>query len=600
MRKYLLILISALLCNTSCAQAVQTLDRYLDSGAFEYEKGNYEKAISLFRRSVLLQSKSTDKKLLNKSYNNLANTYAQIGRSEIALKYYLLSLSLSKDRKDTLNIAKTSKNIGSLYEEQKDFSAAMQYYQVACNLAKKADNASLVADCLNNTGVIYEQQVQYDKALTSYKEALKIYKSENNAERIAMTLNNLAIVYKYLKRYSLAIQNYSEALAIAEKSNDQFVVAATWNNLGNVFALTGDYQKSLDLCSKANATAKTIKAQQIIVESYDGIATAHEKLNHLVKAIEYRKLYEQENASFINAARSGQLAEMQVKYETAKKVGQIKSLVQNSKIRKLEVRELALQIQRRNFFIVGFLLLFTALLGVGYFWKRSTALKNQIAKEKIIRDTEEIERSRIAKDIHDDLGSGLSKINFLSEIIFQKSEAIPEIRISSASVKETATKMIENMRDLIWALNPDNTTLPNLLARIREYTTDYLEDYAIDLSYDFPNPIPKVAINKEAHREIFMVVKETLNNITKHANATSVCFNLKLDNDEFILSIKDNGIGFITEKTSYGNGLRNMRSRLQAINGTWEIKSLLGKGTETYLSLPILEIIKNNTLVTDL
>lgn len=595
MRKYLCILISGLLYINSYSQ-VQSLDRYLDLGAHEYEKGNYEKAIALFQQSVLLQSKSTDKKLLSKGYNNLANTYAQIGRTELALQNYLLSLNLSKKRKDTLNIAKTSKNIGSLYEEQKDFSSAMQYYQIAYTLAKKINNHPLVADCLNNRGIVYEQQKRYDKALESYKEALKVYESENNSERIAMTLNNLAIVYKYLKQYSLAIQNYSQSLLMAQKSEDQFVIAATQNNLGNVYALTGNYDKSLQLCLKANANAKAIKAQQIIIESYDGIATAYEKLDQLDKAIVFRKLYEQESASFINADRSSQLAEMQIKYETEKKEGQIKLLVQNSKIRKLKIQEQALQIQKRNYFIMGFLLLFAAVLGTGYFWKRSITFKNQLATEKIIRDTEEQERLRIAKDIHDDLGSGLSKINFLSEIIFQKSEAIPEIRSNSESVKETATKMIENMRDLIWALNPDNTTLPNLLARIREYTTDYLEDYPIDLRYEFPNQIPKADINKEAHREIFMVVKETLNNIAKHAKASRVCLKLELANKNFILDIKDNGIGFQATQQYNGKGLRNMKSRMELLNGTWEIKSEAGKGTETRITLPLLQIFKNPTL----
>lgn len=218
-------------------------------------------------------------------------------------------------------------------------------------------------------------------------------------------------------------------------------------------------------------------------------------------------------------------------------------------------------------------------------------MKNQLIKEKIIRETEEQERLRIAKDIHDDLGSGLSKINFLSEIIFEKAEHLPDIRNSSESVKETAKKMIENMRDLIWALNSDNTTIANLVARMREYTTDYLEDFSIELKYSFPDKLPQTAITKESHRELFMVVKETLNNIAKHSKATAVFFKIEITALNLKLSIKDNGIGF-DDTNKKGNGLRNMKSRLEAIGGTFDIISEKDLGTEISVTVPLQKIVK--------
>ena len=232
------------------------------------------------------------------------------------------------------------------------------------------------------------------------------------------------------------------------------------------------------------------------------------------------------------------------------------------------------------------------LLSGSYFYYSRLKLKNQLAKEKAIKETEEHERMRIAKDIHDDLGSGLSKINFLSEIIYGKSEHLPEIRHSSESVKETAKRMIDNMRDLIWALNPDNTTLPNLIARMREYTTDYLEDFPIEIKYSFPDNVPQTSINKESHRELFMIVKETLNNISKHSKATEILFNVNITNDNFSFSIRDNGIGFNEETIKRGNGLRNMNSRITALGGIFEVKSEPNKYTLIAVSVPLQKIIK--------
>ncbi len=586
---FFLIFFSSYLC---ISMQENTFDSLLLDGTKAYSNGNYEQAILVFKKCILISNTSGNKESLSKVYNDLGNSYSKTGKSEEALKNYLLSIANSNQRKDSLSIAQSYKNIGALYSEQKDFITAMGYYENAFSLAKKIKNPALMADCLNNMGVIYEQQLKYKKALDVYSHALQIYKSQGDENKISMVLNNLAIVYKYLKNYPKAIQNYESALQLSEKLNDKFMVAANQNNLGNVYALTGNHEKSLELCTLAYANSRAIDAKEIIIESCDGIATAYEKLKQYPNAIKFRKLYEFEKDNFINKQRTSLLAEKQVKYETEKKVSEIKFLQQEGKIKELKIKEQNNQLTRRNQLIILFLLVLSGLISIGYFFKVQRKLKAQIVKEKIIWETEENERLRFAKDIHDDLGSGLSKINFLSEIIFQKTAHLPEVKKNSEAVKETATKMIENMRDLIWALNPENTTLDNLIARIREYTTDYIEDFPIELASSFPDTLPKIAISKESHRELFMVVKEILNNISKHSMATELFFGLVLTEDNMMITFKDNGIGFDCKTITYGNGLKNMKSRITTIGGKFEILCEKGEGTLVTVSVLLKDIIK--------
>jgi len=590
--KPFLFLIIFLWHSSNFAQSKTTLDLAFDRGIDYYNKGQYQKAAIQFEKCVQLSKKEKNIKFVGKAYNNLGNVNSQIGKSEESLRYYLLSMDISKQLHDTLTIAKISKNIGALYEEQKDFKTAMQYYEKALTLAKSKQDKALIADCFNNMGVVYEQQMQYSKALEMYSQSLSIYKTQQDSERISMALNNMAIVLKYLKRYPESIAKYQEALAMAQKSNDTFMVAATQNNLGNVYQLIGNYKKALALCQQASINAKAINAPEILIETYDGIALSYEKINQFEQAILYRKKYEAEKEKFINTNRSEQLIEMQTKYETKRKEDEIVVLHQKEKIKNLVLLEQQLQIDRRNELLIANVLLLLGLLTLAYFWRSRQRLKEQINKEKIIRETEELERLRMAKDIHDDLGSGLSKINFLSELIFQKTATLPEVRSNSEAVKETAGKMIENMRDLIWALNPDNTTLANLVSRMREYTTDYLEDYPITLLYEIPENLPQSAITKESHRELFMVVKETLNNIGKYAHATQIVFTVILTASNLIISIHDNGVGFIINYKSKGNGLRNMKNRLEALGGNFTVISEKGKGTKIVVNVPLDKIIK--------
>ncbi len=593
LKKYFFILLLFLYPLAGHSQSTDRAEIFMEKGITAYQTGNYANALEFFKKSLKTADANDNFDLQGKLHNNLANTYSQMGKSELALQHYLLSVAAAKKNKDSLSVAKTYKNIGALYEEQKDFKRAMSYYEDAENRAIQLKSKTLQADCLNNKGVVYEQQLQYSKALACYLEALPIYQSEKDQQRISMTLNNLAIVYKYLKNYPKSIRYYEAALALSEQLGDQFMVSANQNNLGNVYALTGNYKKALELCQLAHANAKKINAQEVVVESLDGIAVAYERMGKWSEAVFYRKEFEREKDNYINTERSSQLADMQVRYETTKKEAEITQLQQQNKIKNLEITKKQLVIERRNQLIVFFILLFAGAAITAYFWRSRQKVKHQLAKEQTIWETEEQERIRIAKDIHDDLGSGLSKINFLSEIILQKTADLPEIRSNSEAVKETAVKMIGNMRDLIWALNPDNTTLANLIARMREYTTDYLDDFPIEVRFDFPDYLPQTPITKESHRELFMVVKETLNNIAKHAQATEVQFQSMLADDSLLLLIKDNGIGFENEDGK-GNGLRNMKARLLMVGGQLAISSKMGSGTTIKVIVPLKQMFKRH------
>lgn len=584
---FLLLIVSGL---TSIGQTGSDASSAIDSGKVAYNTGHYNDAVRFFNRALQISGRNAA--LTTMAYNNLGNSYAQLGESTLALENYLKAIGLARNSNDTLTLAKALKNAGTMYSEQKDFQTAIQYYREAFSISETLDDPDLTADCLNNLGVVYEQQEQYREALDVYSKALAIYSAANDDQGQAMTLNNLAIAYKCLKNYQLAIQNYEASLAISQELGDRFIVSANQNNLGNVYALMGNFQKSLDLCLLSNSLAREISAIEIVVESSDGIASAYENLGDLRRALEYRKIYEKEKEAYINTERSNQLAQMQVQYETGLKETDIELLKNKTLLQNFEIMQQQNTITNRNVLLVVLFVFLLVLSGFAWIWKSRQELKNQFIYEKAIRDTEEQERLRIAKDIHDDLGSGLSKINFLSELIFQKTEHQPDLRQNSESVKETAVKMIGNMRDLIWALNPENTTLANLLSRIREYTTDYFEDYPLEVICRFPEKIQQSPITKEGHREIFMVVKETMHNIAKHAGATTITLQVRLDSEKLTLRMEDNGKGFDIDNAAEGNGLRNMQSRIQAIGGAVSVTSAAGLGTVVHMEVKMVDIVK--------
>jgi len=232
----------------------------------------------------------------------------------------------------------------------------------------------------------------------------------------------------------------------------------------------------------------------------------------------------------------------------------------------------------------GVLLLTLLMLALRYYINRKLELQRVILEK---RRAIEKERTRIATDMHDDLGAGLSQIKFLSEAIGMKKQQHLPIEEEISNIRIFSVEMIDKMGEIVWALNEKNDTLSDLLSYTRSYAAEYLEQNGIRCHVDEPDVIPQDYVSSEFRRNIYLTVKETLHNIVKHAQATEVF--LKISVSDFLsLQIKDNGIGFDTSRAkSRGNGLINMHKRIQELKGRFEMTS--ENGTKVNIAVPLNE-----------
>lgn len=202
-----------------------------------------------------------------------------------------------------------------------------------------------------------------------------------------------------------------------------------------------------------------------------------------------------------------------------------------------------------------------------------------------------MERLRISKDVHDDIGSGLSRISLLSEIASKKMYVDERAARDMRNISSLSKELVDNMRDLIWVLNPENTTLDSLVSRMREYTVDYLDGIGVSLVLAFPDVVPATYISREVQRNIFSTVKEAINNCVKHAHAQTIWLTVGLDNELFSIVVKDDGVGFDMAKPGNGgNGLRNMRFRIESVGGKFSICSEHEKGTTIGIEMPVARL----------
>lgn len=193
----------------------------------------------------------------------------------------------------------------------------------------------------------------------------------------------------------------------------------------------------------------------------------------------------------------------------------------------------------------------------------------------------EVERRRIGADMHDDLGADLTNILIYSKII-SSAEALNERqRGALKKIGETSNDLINKMNEIIWALNPSNDTLDNLIAYLRQYAYDFCELHNLPLQIESSPQSQLIPIKAAVRRNLFLVLKEALRNVLRHARAHQVKVHIVNDatNRSLLLLIEDDGNGIDRSKPKHGNGLVNMQKRIAEIGGTISIDSPGTKGT---------------------
>ncbi len=238
------------------------------------------------------------------------------------------------------------------------------------------------------------------------------------------------------------------------------------------------------------------------------------------------------------------------------------------------------------------LLSFSVLAGVTVAARRLATRKYrrklaQMEKQHAI----ERDRARIAKDIHDDIGAGLTQITLLTELARRAPE---QTSTNLERITQSARKLTKAMDEIVWAVDPQHDTFAGLMDYASAYAEDFLRVAGIRCRMDLPVTLPVISVDAELRYNLFLALKETLNNIVKHAKATEVWLRLRLKNNSFTLEIEDNGQGLATagqtgdsERISSGSGLGNLEKRLAAIGGRCQIHSVTGQGTRVELTVTL-------------
>ena len=226
--------------------------------------------------------------------------------------------------------------------------------------------------------------------------------------------------------------------------------------------------------------------------------------------------------------------------------------------------------------------------GTAAYWARRAARRRLARLEQ--QHALEQERARIARDIHDDLGSSLTHISMLSELAEADKANPKEVETHVRKIAASARETVRSLDEIVWAISPENDTWNSLVEYLSEYANEFFEGTNVRCRLEMPMDLPPYLLPSEVRHSLFLVIKEALNNSLKHARASEVRIRVSESAAGVEIVMTDDGRGFdldMARAGSKGNGLQNMRERIESLGGKFQIDSEPGKGTRVAIGIKL-------------
>jgi ligand-binding sensor domain-containing protein/signal transduction histidine kinase len=246
--------------------------------------------------------------------------------------------------------------------------------------------------------------------------------------------------------------------------------------------------------------------------------------------------------------------------------------------------------QTEWFRILAPLLVIASIAGITLYALRQRLKRKRARLEQ--QQTLARERSRIARDMHDQIGAGLTQIGLLGEFARRDAARKIDLEVHATKISDLARDLAQTLDEMVWMVNPRNDTLNKMGIYLASYAEDFFRHTSIQCRFDIPPGLPEIPVSAELRHNIFLTVKEALNNIVKHSHASEAWLRLSLDDAMLEISVEDDGVGIppgISEMG--GNGLSNMKERVEDIGGQFLLESVSDKGTRVCLRVSMRQVL---------
>jgi signal transduction histidine kinase len=564
-----------------------------DIGVCYIELNKMDSAVISFELAIPVARQLNDTLRIARIMANIGNVYLHINDRTKAIEYYLKSARLWETCADKNRLSALYSNISWLFTEQKEYDKALEYGNKALTLAQGLGDDYSTVNALSNLSGTYGNLSNYEKQFELLQTALPLAKKGKDIEQIATVYDDLGDYYFLQKKYNPSLENYLEGHKYVLQMGNKYHLCTSFSMLAQVYHKLDQNETALQYITQAEVVANEVGARADLKDIYKTRAEIEQQAGNYKLASEYFSKTLVLSDSLFKAETSEKVAETEAQYQNEKKQKEIIGLEKDKQIQSISLK----QKSTLNYFL---LTLLTALLIVGFLVYRNFRHRHQLAKQQdelqqqriselekdkqlvavdsMLKGQEE-ERSRLAKDLHDGLGGLLSGVKFSLSNMKDNLVITPD----NMAVFERSLDMIDNsikeLRRVAHNMMPELLTKFGLDEALKEYCNTINATNLLSVKYKSMGMDTR--LEKSIEIIIYRIIQELLNNIMKHATATTAMVQLIKEDGRFSIIVEDNGKGFdmAQPKNNKGAGLINIQSRVDYLKGRLDIHSEAGKGT---------------------
>lgn len=562
---------------------------YYGIGYCYFVKQKYVVALENFNQAVVFAKQSSNSNILSKSYNQIGLIYSFQNDYKSALNYFHTSLNISENKEELSdNTIVVLSNIADLYILQRDTVSALRYYHQAKKIGERENKTSNLAVVFNNIAVSY-MDTNKDSTEFYLKKALQIYKETQNIYGQIMAQNNLATTYinfKSKEDYGHSLRYLNESLKLSQASKNIDAEFFCYYYLGYYFEQAEiNYTNAKHYYEKAYKILKEGYKNDYNIELYKSLSRVYLKLGDYKSAYEFQKIQHNLQDSVFSVQKNKQFHEIQTRFDVERKNSQIQLLNKEKQIEK----------GHKRLILIGSILLIIPLILLAVFYRKRMKYQETISeqdkllfekeketiKAKNLIEGQNMERNRIAKELHDGVGGRLSAIKIKMDQLNTTTIQDPELDHCIKQLQDTAREI----RVISHELNENKINELNFVHLLTHLIDDYKFYFNGEIHFNiFPEDKYEKITGVSKHY-LYRVIQELLSNCLKYAEAENIYVDCTFD-EVYRIIIDDDGKGFDVANVKKGMGMENIRKRVETLKGKLHIDSQIGRGATFIMEIP--------------
>lgn len=570
-----------------------------------YSNISLDSAMVYGQKAIDQSLKIGDSTLIAQAYGDVSTVYLKKGDYRQSLHFMKNVLAIRKAKNDILGLAKVYSGLGLLYYNQNEYSLSMKNYLKALDYVNKTDDERVKYNIQNAMSGLLIDLKDYKKALKYSESAIKYYEKMNASATLCPMYINRGNIYLALNDTLNAMKFYEKGKLICDQTGNKLFHSKALNNIGNIKVAQKKYEESKKLFNQYNEDNQEINSEfmdyKMKINEVDELIRANQFIQAKQLLIKLKRYFEKQNNlenllltykyfvpvySRLNQADSvdfyhskfiilnkklndsqvlDRTIELETKYQTAKKE---KLLLEKES-----------QVKTRNSYILGLSILafFIALLAFLIYHQQKLKNKQQEQEFQLKTAIAQIEtqnqlqeqRLAISRDLHDNIGAQLTfVISSVDNLKYGNQISDNRVVNQLTKISDFTKSTIIELRDTIWAMNNSEFSFDDLRSRIFNFiekAQSVKED--IQFKFNVDDSLKEMRFSSIIGINLYRTIQEAVNNAVKYSEATQIDVNVLDKENQIKIEIKDNGKGFDLDTVDFGNGLNNMKKRIEEIGG---------------------------------